>query len=107
MIFVRGGVYDVNRKNETLDDNKGKIYSFKSSEGLNQKTSVSKDSSLNDSFNFDIKSSVKSKEKKKNIDIFLEEAQNIQKEEQKRKVCPIFHLEPNHYFFKQKIESYR
>jgi|LauGreDrversion4_2_1035121.scaffolds.fasta_scaffold263800_2 hypothetical protein len=106
MVFVRGGVYDVNRKYETQDDNKGKIYSFKSSEGLNTKTSFSKDSSFNDSFNFDIKNSVKTKEKKKNIDIFLEEAQNIQKEEQKRKVYLNFHTEPNNYFFEQEIKSY-
>ena len=29
LIFVRGGVYDVNKKTETLDENKGMIYNFK------------------------------------------------------------------------------
>jgi hypothetical protein len=90
MIFVRGGVYDVNRKNETQDDNKGKIYSFKSNKGLNPKISVSKETSENDTFSMEIKNSFKNKEKKKNIDIFLEEAQNFQKEEQKRKVYLFF-----------------
>ena len=29
LIFVRGGVYDVNKKNEGVDLNKGMIYNFK------------------------------------------------------------------------------